>query len=91
MSRGNDNFSAFALLVALAEWLRDRLVHSVRIVLVSFGAEEQWQGGIYGFMARHESELDHDQMYFLNCEAIGLPELIMLEGKGTTIMEDYYH
>ncbi|KLO27383.1 M28 family metallopeptidase [Mycobacterium haemophilum] len=87
----NDNLSAVALLVALAERLRNRPVQGVRVLLVSLGAEEQLQGGIYGFMARHKSELDRDQTYFLNFDTIGSPELIMLEGEGTTIMEDYYH
>lgn len=87
----NDNLSAVALLVALAERLRDRPVQGVRVLLVSLGAEEQLQGGIYGFMARHKSELDRDQTHFLNFDTIGSPELIMLEGEGTTIMEDYYH
>ena len=86
----NDNLSAVALLVALAERLRERPVKGVRALLVSLGAEEILQGGIYGFMARHEPELDHDRTYFLNFDTVGSPELIMLEGEGTTVMEDYY-
>jgi Zn-dependent M28 family amino/carboxypeptidase len=86
----NDNLSAVALIVALAERLRDRPVQGVRVLLVSLGAEEQLQGGIYGFMARHQPELDRDRAYFLNFDTVGSPELIMLEGEGTTIMKDYY-
>lgn len=87
----NDNLSAVALIVALAERLRARPVAGVRVLLVSLGAEEQLQGGIYGFMARHKHELDRDSTYFLNFDTVGSPELIMLEGEGTTVMEDYYH
>ncbi|WP_211699119.1 M28 family peptidase [Mycobacterium spongiae] len=87
----NDNLSAVAALVALAERLRERPVQGVRVLLVSLGAEEVLQGGIYGFMARHTPELDRDRTYFLNCDTVGSPELIMLEGEGTTIMEDYFH
>lgn len=87
----NDNLSAVALLVALAERLRDRPVPGVRVLLVSLGAEEQLQGGIYGFMARHRPELDRASSYFLNFDTVGSPELIMLEGEGTTMMEDYCH
>jgi Zn-dependent M28 family amino/carboxypeptidase len=87
----NDNLSAVALIVALAERLRDRPVRGVRVLLVSLGAEEQLQGGIYGFMARHRPELDRERTYFLNFDTVGSPELIMLEGEGTTVMEDYYH
>jgi Zn-dependent M28 family amino/carboxypeptidase len=87
----NDNLSAVALIVALAERLRDRPVRGIRVLLVSLGAEEQLQGGIYGFMARHRPQLDRERTYFLNFDTVGSPELIMLEGEGTTVMEDYYH
>ena len=87
----NDNLSAVALLVALAERLRDRPVKGVRVLLVSLGAEETMQGGIYGFMERHKPELDRDRTYFLNFDTVGSPDLIMLEGEGTTVMEDYYY
>ncbi|BBX96428.1 M28 family metallopeptidase [Mycobacterium lacus] len=87
----NDNLSAVALLVALAERLRERPVKGVRVLLVSLGAEETLQGGIYGFMARHKPELDPERTYFLNFDTIGSPELIMLEGEGTTVMEDYFY
>jgi acetylornithine deacetylase/succinyl-diaminopimelate desuccinylase-like protein len=43
----NDNLSAVALIVALAERLRERPVKGVRALLVSLGAEEILQGGIY--------------------------------------------
>jgi Zn-dependent M28 family amino/carboxypeptidase len=87
----NDNLSAVALIVALSERLRERPVKGVRVLLVSLGAEEILQGGIYGFLARHKPELDRDRTYFLNFDTVGSPELIMLEGEGTTVMEDYHH
>ncbi|OBF79474.1 peptidase M28 [Mycobacterium sp. 852002-51163_SCH5372311] len=87
----NDNLSAVALIVALAERLCERPVRGVRALLVSLGAEEILQGGIYGFMARHAPELDRGRTYFLNFDTVGSPELIMLEGEGTTVMEDYYY
>jgi Zn-dependent M28 family amino/carboxypeptidase len=85
----NDNLSAVALIVALAERLRERPVKGVRVLLVSLGAEEILQGGIYGFIGRHKPELDPSRSYFLNFDTVGSPELIMLEGEGTTVMEDY--
>jgi Zn-dependent M28 family amino/carboxypeptidase len=87
----NDNLSAVALIVALSERLRERPVQGVRVLLVSLGAEEILQGGIYGFLARHKPELDRDRTYFLNFDTVGSPELIMLEGEGPTVMEDYHH
>ena len=51
----NDNLTAVAVLVALAEALRDNPVEGVRVQLVSAGAEEVLQGGIYGYCERHLS------------------------------------
>jgi hypothetical protein len=85
----NDNLSAVAALVSLAERLREQPVAGVRVLLVSCGAEEVLQGGIYGFVDRHAPALARDQTWFLNLDTIGSPELIMLEGEGCFVMEDY--
>jgi acetylornithine deacetylase/succinyl-diaminopimelate desuccinylase-like protein len=47
----NDNLSAVAALVAVAERLRDEPLGGVRVLLASCGAEEVLQGGIYGLVA----------------------------------------
>ena len=60
------------------------------MLLVSCGAEEVLQGGIYGFAERHFPTLDRDRTWFLNLETLGSPGLIMLEGEGPVVMEDYY-
>ncbi len=86
----NDNLSAVATLVALAERLRDKPVEGVRVLLVSLGAEEVCQGGIYGFGETHFPELDRDRTWFLNIETVGSPHLVLMEGEGTVVMEDYY-
>ena len=49
----NDNLSAVAVLVSVAETLRERPVSGLRVILASCGAEEVLQGGVYGFAARH--------------------------------------
>ncbi len=85
----NDNLSAVAALVALAEQLRERPVGGVRVLLASCGAEEVLQGGIYGFVAGHLSRLPRDTTFVLNLDTVGSPELIMLEGEGTFRMERY--
>jgi len=77
----NDNLSAVAALVALAELLRERPVPGLRVLLVSCGAEEVLQGGIYGFAERHFANLRKDRTWFLNLDTIGSPELIMAEGE----------
>ncbi|HEX3975376.1 MAG TPA: M28 family peptidase, partial [Solirubrobacteraceae bacterium] len=86
----NDNLTAVAVLVALAERLRAAPLHGLRILLASCGAEEVIQGGIYGFARRHFPALDRDRTWFLNLETLGSPRLIMLEGEGAVVMEDYH-
>ena len=85
----NDNLSACAVLVALAEMLRERPIAGLRVWLVSAGAEETFQDGIRAFMVRHASELDVESTSFLCLDTVGSPRLIMLEGEGPIWMEDY--
>jgi hypothetical protein len=86
----NDNLTAVAVLIALAELVAARPVSGLRLVLASCGAEEVVQGGIYGFASRHFPSLDRDRTWFLNLDTVGSPKLIMLEGEGAVVMEDYH-
>jgi hypothetical protein len=85
----NDNLTAVALLVALAERVSAEPIPGLRMMLVSCGAEEVLQGGIHGFGARHFPSLDRDRTWFFNVDTVGSPRLIMLEGEGPVVMEDY--
>jgi Zn-dependent M28 family amino/carboxypeptidase len=60
------------------------------VMLVSCGAEEVIQGGIYSFAEKHVPSLDRDKTWVLTLECLGSPRLAMLEGEGTIMMEDYY-
>ncbi len=84
----NDNLSGVAVLVALAELLRERPL-PVRVLLVSCGAEETLQDGVRAFLARHRHELQPDGTWFVNLDTVGSPHLVMLEGEGPVWMEDY--
>jgi Zn-dependent M28 family amino/carboxypeptidase len=86
----NDNLSAVAVLVALAERLAAEPIHGLRVLLVSCGAEEVIQGGIYGFADRYLGELPRERTWFLNLETVGSPRLVLLEGEGPVLMEDYH-
>jgi hypothetical protein len=86
----NDNLSGVAVLVALAEALRERPLEGLRVVLASCGAEEVLQGGIYGFARRHLAGYDRERTWLLNFDTVGSPELAMLEGEGCFVMEDYF-
>lgn len=86
----NDNLTAVAVLVALAQRLRARPIPGLQVMLVSCGAEEVIQGGIHGFARRHFPGLDRTRTWFLNLETVGSPRLIMLEGEGPVRMRDYH-
>ena len=86
----NDNLTAVAVLVAIAEALRERPVEGLRVQLVSVGAEETLQGGIYGYCERHLAGMDRERTFFLNVETVGGPSLALLEGEGCVVMEDYF-
>jgi len=86
----NDNLSACAVLVALAEAVRDRPLKGLRIVVASCGAEEVLQGGIHDFAERHLKPLDREQTWVLTLDTVGSPGLALLEGEGPFVMEDYF-
>lgn len=86
----NDNLTACAVLVALAERLSAQPLTGLRVLLVSCGAEEVLQGGIHGFVARRLKPLDREQTWVLNLDTVGSPRLILLEGEGPVVMEDYF-
>lgn len=85
----NDNLSGVASLVALAELLRDRPVHGLRVLLVSCGAEETLQDGIRAFLSSHRHELDPATARFVNLDTVGSPHLVLLEAEGPVRMEEY--
>jgi hypothetical protein len=85
----NDNLSAVAALVALAEWMREQPIPGLRVWLVSAGAEETLQDGIRGFMQRHRAELDPASTWMLVPDSVGSPRLIMCEGEGPFRMHYY--
>ncbi len=86
----NDNLTAVAVIVALAEALAEEPIEGLRVQLVSVGAEEVLQGGIYGYCERHLSGMDREKTWFLNVETVGGPSLALLEGEGCLVMEDYF-
>ncbi len=85
----NDNLSGVAVLVALAELLRERPVPGMRVLLVSCGAEETLQDGVRAFIARHRDELAQGRTWFVNLDTVGSPHLVMLEAEGPVWMESY--
>jgi hypothetical protein len=83
----NDNLTAVAVLVALAERLKD--IEGLRVILLSAGAEESLQEGIRGYADRHFDGFDRDKTWFLNLDSVGSPELTLLEGEGPFRVREY--
>jgi hypothetical protein len=86
----NDNLTAVGVLVAFAQRLAQQPIEDLHVLLVSCGAEEVLQGGIHGFTNRHLKQLHRDRTWVLNLDTLGSPKLILLEGEGPVVMEDYY-
>jgi peptidase M28-like protein len=85
----NDNLSSVAVLVAVAEALRERPVKGLRVLLVSTGAEEANQEGMLAFGRRHFDRLPRETTTFLALEMLGSGELTIIEGEGFLRMYDY--
>jgi Peptidase family M28 len=85
----NDNLSGVAVLVAVAQALRDRPVRGLRVQLVSAGAEEALQEGIRGYARAHFPHLPPERTWFVNVDTVGSGRLVLLEGEGPLRMHDY--
>ncbi|HEX4482564.1 MAG TPA: M28 family peptidase [Solirubrobacteraceae bacterium] len=85
----NDNLSAVATLLAVAERLAEQPVKGVRVLLLSTGSEESFMEGMRGFVARHRAELDPARTRFVALECVGSPHLLLIEGEGMLRMRDH--
>src|SRR5205085_8244589 len=78
----NDNLSAVAVVLSLAEDLAKEPVEGVRVLLVSCGSEESFEEGSAGFLKTHEHELPRDRTDIIVLDTVGSPRLVLLEGEG---------
>ena len=86
----NDNLSAVAVLLLLAERLREEPPPpGVRVGLLSTGSEESFMEGMRGFVARHRDELDPATTRFVALECVGSPHLMLMEGEGMLVLRDH--
>ena len=87
----NDNLTAVAALVALAERLRAQPLARACGCCSSRAAPRRCsRAGSTPSRARHFPALDRDRTWFLNLDTLGSPKLILLEGEGPVVMEDYH-
>lgn len=85
----NDNATAVAAELALAERVADDLPDGLRVVLLSTGSEESFMEGMRGWMRRHGGSLDPASTRFVCLESLGSPQLLVIEGEGMIRMADY--
>jgi acetylornithine deacetylase/succinyl-diaminopimelate desuccinylase-like protein len=85
----NDNLSAVAALVALAQELAESPPDGVRVILLSTGSEESFMEGMQGFIARHAAALTTAWTEFVCLECVGSPQLCVVEGEGMLRMRLY--
>lgn len=78
----NDNASAVAVVLALAEKLRDEPLADTEIWALLPGCEEGIMLGMVAFMEQHAPELDRATTYFLNLDSVGCGDLKYTTGEG---------
>ena len=82
--------SAVAVLVALAERLRDEPIEGCACCSPPAAPRRSSRAGSTASPAATSRALDRDRTWFLNLETVGSPRLVMLEGEGPVMMEDYH-
>lgn len=85
----NDNLSAVAVLLAVAQSLQEDPPEGVRVILVSTGSEESFMEGMHGFARRHFGRLDPATAELVCVECVGGPTLTLVEAEGMLRMRAY--
>jgi len=85
----NDNGTSVVALLAVARRLVEEPPESLRVILLSAGAEESFSEGIKAFGERHFAELPRESTMFLAVDSIGSPHLLVLRGEGFLRMREY--
>jgi hypothetical protein len=87
----NDNLTGVAALLSVAQALAGAggPPPGLRVILLSAGAEESHQEGMYAFAARHFASLPPEHTHILCLDTLGSPRLALIEGEGMLRMQDY--
>jgi peptidase M28-like protein len=85
----NDNLSAVAAALAVAEALAEQPGQGVRVMLVFPGSEESFQEGMQAFARRHFPQLSPDHTRVLALETVGCEHLVLTEAEGMLVKQTY--
>ncbi len=86
----NDNLTGVAVLLGLAQRLREQPIEGLRVVLVSTGAEESFMEGMRAFLRRHAARLSPPRTRFLALDTVGSSaELVAAESEGMIFQTSY--
>ena len=85
----NDNLTGVAVLLSLAQSLRDEPIPGLRVILLSTGSEESFMEGMQAFARRHFASLPRERTQVVCIDTVGSPRLLALEGEGMVWMNEY--
>jgi hypothetical protein len=85
----NDNLSGVAAMIAVAHGLSASPLSSLRVVLLSAGAEESFEEGSQAFFRRHAQELAAARTQVIVLDTVGSPTLVLVEGEGMLRRTEY--
>jgi acetylornithine deacetylase/succinyl-diaminopimelate desuccinylase-like protein len=77
-----DNASGVAVLLALAEELRQHPLEHTEVRFVATGCEEALEQGALDYITRHEAEFDRADTYYLALDTLGTGRIHYATGEG---------
>lgn len=87
----NDDLSAVAVMLGLAEKLKNIRYNDFQFIFVATGAEEAHCSGMKAYMKRHKHEHDKESSYFINLECLGGGKIKYVTREGFIIFQEHDH
>jgi hypothetical protein len=85
----NDNASGVAALLSLAGWLAAEPPENLRVVLLFTGSEESILEGMAAWARKHLAAFPRETTRVICLDTLGSPHLLLLEGEGMLMMQEY--
>jgi len=87
----NDDLSGVAVMLGLADKLKDALPLDFQFVFVTTGAEEAHCSGMKAYMNVHNRDFDREHSYFINLECLGGGRLKYVTEEGFIVFQKHDH